>query len=121
MKIFTRLNLALILLMPAFVSADNWTDIEADTAMYGRIVKVKNTTSTDKCKKLADKYGAVAYSIDSKKGKCSVLKSVTLQLCFRSEHHGPMYENYPRWFHPHIRGLRKLGMKAAQLHQMTPL
>ena len=76
MKIFTRLNLALILLMPAFVSADNWTDIEADTAMYGRIVKVKNTTSTDKCKKLADKYGAVAYSIDSKKGKCSVLKSV---------------------------------------------
>ena len=27
--------------MPAFVSADNWTDIEADTAMYGRIVKVK--------------------------------------------------------------------------------
>ncbi len=62
--------------MPAFVSADNWTDIEADTAIYGRIVKVKNTTSTDTCKKLADKYGAVAYSIDSKKGKCSVLKSV---------------------------------------------
>ena len=40
------------------------------------IVKVKNTTSTDTCKKLADKYGAVAYSIDAKKGKCSVLKSV---------------------------------------------
>jgi len=65
-----------ILLLPTIVSAENWSSIESDTAIYGRVVKVKNTTSTDKCKKLADKYGAVAYSIDSKKGKCSVLKSV---------------------------------------------
>ena len=76
MKNFTKLNLVSILLLPTFVSADNWSSIESDIAIYGRIVKVKNTTSTDTCKKLADKYGAVAYSIDAKKGKCNVLKSV---------------------------------------------
>ena len=76
MKHFIKLNLVAILLLPTFVSAENWSSIESDTAIYGRVVKVKNTTSTDTCKKLADKYDAVAYSIDSKKGKCSVLKSV---------------------------------------------
>ena len=76
MKHFIKLNLVAILLLPTFVSAENWSSIESDTAIFGRVVKVKNTTSTDTCKKLADKYGAVAYSIDAKKGKCSVLKSV---------------------------------------------
>ena len=76
MKTLTRLNLAIFLLLPAVVSADNWSSLETDTAIYGRVVKIKNTTSIDTCKKLADKYGAVAYSIDSKKGKCSVMKSV---------------------------------------------
>jgi hypothetical protein len=76
MKIFFRLNIAVLLLLPAVLSAENWSPIEADTAIYGRVVKVKNTTSTDTCKKLADKYGAVAFSIDEKKGKCNVMKSV---------------------------------------------
>ena len=76
MKNFIKLNLVSILLLPTFVSADNWSSIESDIAIYGRIVKVKNTTSTDTCKQLADKYGAGAYSIDAKKGKCNVLKSV---------------------------------------------
>jgi len=76
MKILFRLNLAALLLLPAVVSAENWSSLEEDTAIYGRVVKVKNTTSTDTCKKVADKYGAVAFSIDEKKGKCNVMKSV---------------------------------------------
>ena len=72
MKHFIKLNLVAILLLPTFVSAENWSSIESDTAIYGRVVKVKNTTSTDTCKKLADKYGAVAYSIDAKKGNGAV-------------------------------------------------
>ena len=76
MKNLIRINILAILLLPTIVSAENWSSIESDTAIYGRVVKVKNTTSTNTCKKLADKYGAVAYSIDAKKGKCSVLKSV---------------------------------------------
>ncbi len=76
MKNLIRLNLVAILLLPTIVSAENWSPIESDTAIYGRVVTVKNTTSTDTCKKLADKYGAVAYSVDAKKGKCNVLKSV---------------------------------------------
>ena len=57
MKILLRLNLAALLLLPAVVSAENWSSLEEDTAIYGRVVKVKNTTSTDTCKKVADKYG----------------------------------------------------------------
>ena len=52
MKILLRLNLAALLLLPAVVSAENWSSLEEDTAIYGRVVKVKNTTSTDTCKKL---------------------------------------------------------------------
>jgi len=76
MRILTKLNLVIFLFLPAIASADNWSTLESDTAIYGRVVKMKNTASTDVCKKLADKYDAVAYSIDAKKGKCSVLKSI---------------------------------------------
>ena len=44
MKILLRLNLAVLLLLPAVVSAENWSSVEEDTAIYGRVVKVKNTT-----------------------------------------------------------------------------
>ena len=44
MKHFIKLNLVAILLLPTFVSAENWSSIESDTAIYGRVVKVKNVT-----------------------------------------------------------------------------
>ncbi len=73
MKHFIKLNLVAILLLPTFVSAENWSSIESDTAIYGRVVKVKNTTSTDTCKKLADKYGAVAIALMQKKANAVCL------------------------------------------------
>ena len=41
MKHFIKLNLVAILLLPTLVSAENWSSIESDTAIYGRVVKVK--------------------------------------------------------------------------------
>ena len=76
MKLFIKLNIIAFLVIPAMVSADDWSSIEEETAIYGRIINTKNTRSVDTCKKLADKYEAAAFTVDSKKGRCSVLKSV---------------------------------------------